>query len=115
MNVGCAIALVLFPLAMLVAIIGAIVESSKKRKRQKQELISSGATLYVELPHTAGLPIAENVLCKIYSLPDRIEIKGGGTQFTLLIIVFSILFFLQNKGLVLQAMQFHKFHQLFSE
>jgi len=83
MNVGCAIALVLFPLAMLVAIIGAIVESSKKRKRQKQELISSGATLYVELPHTAGLPIAENVLCKIYSLPDRIEIKGGGTQFTL--------------------------------
>lgn len=83
METGCLIALICFPIAILAAIIGVIVESAKKKKNQKKELETSGASVYAELPHTAGLPIAENATCKVYSFPDRIEIKGGGTQFTL--------------------------------
>jgi hypothetical protein len=35
------------------------------------------------MPHTAGLPVAENTICQVYSYPDRIEINANGTQFNL--------------------------------
>jgi len=61
-----------------------VVASSKAKKKVKKELKSKGATLYIALPHTAGLPVAEHTLCQLYSYPDKIEINAKGTQFNLM-------------------------------
>lgn len=60
------------------------ISSSKAKKKVKKELKSKGASLFIALPHTAGLPIPEHTLCQLYSYPDRIEINAKGTQFNLM-------------------------------
>lgn len=57
-----------------------IVSLSKANKKVKLK----SASLFIALPHTAGLPIPERTLCQLYSYPDRIEINANGTQFTLM-------------------------------
>ncbi len=59
--------------------------SSKKRDTQQlNTLKEQGLTVHATFPHVNGLPIAENLLCKILSFPNRIEFKSGTTSITLI-------------------------------
>lgn len=42
-----------------------------------------GVTVYTAFHHVDGLPIAENLLCEVFSYPDRIEFKAGTTSIKL--------------------------------
>lgn len=61
---------------------------SDKRKeeeklKEKQKLEEMGYLTSANLTHEAGLPIAENILCKIDYFKDKIVIEGSGTIFNL--------------------------------
>ena len=58
-------------------------KAQHKRKKQLKELKNNGMLTNLTLLHVSGLPIAENLLCQIYSYPDRIEFKSGTTNITL--------------------------------
>lgn len=61
--------------------------TSQAKKREKQQLNilrQQGLTIHTEFPHVNGLPIAENLLCEIFSFPNRIEFKSGTTNITLM-------------------------------
>lgn len=49
------------------------------KKKQSFE----GVTVYTAFHHINGLPIAENLLCEVFSYPDRIEFKAGTTNIKL--------------------------------
>lgn len=51
------------------------------KKKEQQNL--EGLTIYSAFHHVDGLPIAENMLCEVFSFPDRIEFKSGTTQIKL--------------------------------
>jgi len=60
--------------------------TSKAKKRQKQEMNTQknqGLSVHTTLNHVNGLPLAENLLCEIFSYPDRIEFKAGTTNIKL--------------------------------
>lgn len=40
-------------------------------------------TIQITVNHVHGLPIAENLICKVYSYPDRLEFKSGTTSINL--------------------------------
>lgn len=42
-----------------------------------------GITIYTAFHHVNGLPIPENMLCEVFSYPDRIDFKSGSTEITL--------------------------------
>ena len=42
-----------------------------------------GITIYTAFHHVNGLPIPENILCEVFSYPDRIDFKSGSTEITL--------------------------------
>ena len=42
-----------------------------------------GLSLHAAFHHVNGLPIAENLICEIFSYPDRIEFKSGTTSIKL--------------------------------
>lgn len=44
----------------------------------------TGVTIYTAFHHVNGLPIAENLLCEVFSYPDRIEFKSGTISIKLL-------------------------------
>lgn len=50
------------------------------RKNQKN---FDGITIYTAFHHVNGLPITENLLCEVFSYPDRIEFKAGTTNIKL--------------------------------
>jgi hypothetical protein len=52
-----------------------------------KKIDKKGANNFIAMPHTAGLPVAENTICQVYSYPDRIEINANGTQFNLFILI----------------------------
>lgn len=61
--------------------------TSKGKKNEKQQLNAlkaQGLTIHATFPHVNGLPIAENLLCEIFSFPNRIEFKSGTTNITLM-------------------------------
>ena len=61
--------------------------TSQAKKRDTQQLNSlkeQGLTVHATFPHVNGLPIAENLLCEIFSFPNRIEFKSGTTSITLM-------------------------------
>lgn len=64
-----------------------IITTSRERKRSKKNInrnISDRkASLYTALTHTAGLPIPESTLCKIYSCPGKYVIEANGQTFNL--------------------------------
>lgn len=78
---------------LLLAILATIllfVQSNRVRKRRKKErqrarddMLERQASLSVGLPHTMGLPIAENMDCQIYSTPTQYEIVASGNQFNI--------------------------------
>lgn len=51
------------------------------KKKEKKDF--SGIRIYTAFHHVDGLPIAENLLCEIFSYPDRIEFKAGTTSIKL--------------------------------
>lgn len=63
-----------------------IVTSRAKNERKKQTAIlqNQGLTIYAAFLHVNGLPIAENILCDVFSYPDRLEFKSGSTEFKLM-------------------------------
>ncbi len=61
--------------------------TSQAKKRDTQQLNTlkeQGLTVHATFPHVNGLPIAENLLCEIFSFPNRIEFKSGTTSITLM-------------------------------
>ncbi len=50
-------------------------------KKEKKNF--EGLTIYTAFHHINGLPIAENMLCEVFSYQDRIEFKAGATEFKL--------------------------------
>ena len=49
----------------------------------KKKQTSTGITVYTAFHHVNGLPLAENLLCEVFSYPDRIEFKAGTTNIKL--------------------------------
>lgn len=71
---------------IIVFCIKMIIVTSKARKIQKQHistLKSQGMSIYTAFDHVNGLPIPENLLCEVFSYPDRIEFKAGTTNIKL--------------------------------
>lgn len=81
--------LIIFVLLLLFVIfcLYMIVQTSKSRKQGRKELkqgiTDKNASLYTALNHTAGLPIPENTLCKIYSCSNKYVIEANGQSFDL--------------------------------
>lgn len=61
----------------------AISKIRKEKKNSIQNLKNQGLTIHTTFNHVNGLPIAENILCEVFSYPDRIEFKSGTTDITL--------------------------------
>ena len=51
------------------------------KKKEKNNF--EGITIYTAFHHVNGLPIPENVLCEVFSYPDRIDFKSGTTEIKL--------------------------------
>lgn len=51
------------------------------KKKEKKNF--EGITIYTAFHHVNGLPIPENVLCEVFSYPDRIDFKSGTTEIKL--------------------------------
>lgn len=51
------------------------------KKKEKNNF--EGITIYTAFHHVNGLPIPENVLCEVFSYPDRINFKSGTTEIKL--------------------------------
>lgn len=63
-----------------------IIVTTKQRKQikqGKQARKNQGLSVYTAFHHVNGLPIAENLLCEVFSYPDRIEFKIGSTNIKL--------------------------------
>lgn len=58
-------------------------KARKVNKQQKAALKAQGLSIYTAFNHVNGLPIAENLLCEVFSFPNRIEFKAGTTDITL--------------------------------
>lgn len=52
------------------------------KKKEKKNF--DGLTIYTAFHHVDGLPIPENMLCEVFSYPDRIDFKSGTTEIKLL-------------------------------
>jgi hypothetical protein len=51
------------------------------KKKEKKNF--EGITIYTAFHHTDGLPIVENMLCEVFSYPDRMDFKAGTTEIKL--------------------------------
>lgn len=51
------------------------------KKKEKKDL--TGLSVYTAFHHVSGLPIVEEVLCEIFSFPDRLDFKAGTTEMSL--------------------------------
>lgn len=56
---------------------------NKRTKKKEKHLNFDGITIYTAFHHVNGLPIAENLLCEVFSYPDRIDFKAGTTEIKL--------------------------------
>lgn len=52
-------------------------KNAKRQKRCEKELKAHGMSIHTAFKHIYGLPIAANMVCEIFSYPDRIEFKSG--------------------------------------
>lgn len=77
------IAILLLFLIFCVKMLLLSLKMQKEKKNQLKNEKSSGATLSATFLHTNGLPIAENIPCKIISYPDRLTITANQNQFNL--------------------------------
>lgn len=58
-------------------------EDITKRKHSENSLPNNGMLNHAAFPHVSGLPIAENIMCKVCSYPDRIEFISGSANIAL--------------------------------
>lgn len=49
----------------------------------EQKAVAKGANFCVILPHVYGLPIAENMMCAVYSKTDSLEFEVAGASYQL--------------------------------
>jgi len=77
------IGILLLFIIFCIKMIRVISKTAKKQKKQLNELKNAGMTVHAALNHINGLPIAENILCEIFSYPDKFEFKSGSMHFNL--------------------------------
>ena len=58
-------------------------KAKKEGKKEMKNLKNQGLSVYAAFHHVNGLPLAENLLCEVFSYPDRIEFKAGTTNIKL--------------------------------
>lgn len=58
-------------------------KAKKEGKKENEESKNQGLSVYAAFHHVNGLPLAENLLCEVFSYPDRIEFKAGTTNIKL--------------------------------
>lgn len=58
-------------------------KAKKEGKKKMKNLKNQGLSVYAAFHHVNGLPLAENLLCEVFSYPDRIEFKAGTTNIKL--------------------------------
>lgn len=58
-------------------------KAKKEGKKKMMNLKNQGLSVYAAFHHVNGLPLAENLLCEVFSYPDRIEFKAGTTNIKL--------------------------------
>lgn len=77
--------LILVILLIFCIVMFVITSQNKSKGHQKlsQQISQRHASLYAVCPHVQGLPIPENTLCTIYSVPGRYEITASGNNFNL--------------------------------
>lgn len=77
--IGIGLLLIIFCIIMIIA----TSKIRKERKQQMNNLKNQGLSVYTAFHHVNGLPIAENLLCEVFSYPDRIEFNIGTTNIKL--------------------------------
>ena len=73
-------------LLIIIFCIRMAIVTSKAKKQGKvliKEQQAQGMSIHIFAKHVNGLPIAENLVCQIYSFPDKLEIRSGTTNITL--------------------------------
>lgn len=75
--------LIAFLVLIIIFCIKMICVTSKAKKAHKQQMKEQGLSNYAAFTHVNGLPISENLLCEIFSYPNRLEFKAGTTDITL--------------------------------
>lgn len=58
-------------------------KAKKEGKKKMMNLKNQGLSVYAAFHHVNGLPLAENLLCEVFSYPDRIKFKAGTTNIKL--------------------------------
>lgn len=58
-------------------------KAKKEGKKKMKNLKNQGLSVCAAFHHVNGLPLAENLLCEVFSYPDRIEFKAGTTNIKL--------------------------------
>lgn len=71
------------PPLIIITIIVLIIVGVSKNKKKNEKSKPNGCTMQITVNHVHGLPIAENLICKVYSYPDRLEFKSGTTSINL--------------------------------
>ena len=51
--------------------------------RKKEKTTFDNLSVYTAFHHVNGLPIAENMLCEVFSYPNKLEFKTGTTSINL--------------------------------
>lgn len=79
--------LIIFVFCVLVYMIIKMIMNGKELKRSELEkmrfLEREGITANAKLEHVEGLPIAEGIMCELFSYSTKILISGSGLQFNL--------------------------------
>lgn len=70
-------------ISFVIAAIYGIKEGRKQRKEIKRMQLEEGLICDLFVKHTAGLPIAEDVYCKIFCFKDRVQINYNDIKFNL--------------------------------
>ena len=58
-------------------------KAKKEGKKKMKNLKNQGLSVYAAFHNVNGLPLAENLLCEVFSYPNRIEFKSGTTNIKL--------------------------------
>ena len=71
----------------------AVISSANEKKRkvakrkaalaEKEKRTQMNCIWGDQLPHATGLPVAENAVCSVYYLPDKLVIESGAANFSL--------------------------------
>lgn len=83
MGFGGVIVLLIVAAAIIGLIVFLIVAMISNSQNKQLAIEKKGASVFGVFNHVNGLPIAENILCQVSSLPDKYEINANGATFNL--------------------------------